>query len=604
MESLAFIGGGSHGLNVMNNKDSKKLQTIHSPKQYSASRKSAVTCTVPNKRMYNPDKNLVMDAIEGVLRASGDRLARLEYTNSIKVVVQNEDKHENLAVLCGGGSGHEPSHAGWVGKGMLSAAVCGDAFASPSTEAVLAGIEAVSGEKGCLVIVMNYTGDRLNFGMAVEKAKKKGIPCRMLIVKDDVSIENAPQPRGIAGTVFVNKIAGAAAEKGYDLEKVYEIASAAAENVYSIGMSMTVCSIPGREPSDRLDGNVVEYGLGIHGEPGVERTEIGSSKVTCEKLVEYLSKRVKDKSKPYSLLVNNLGTLPPLEMSIVVKDCYNALESAGFSKIESISVNTAMTSLNMAGFSMSLLDVSCHEEVRDLLYAPTECLSWQAPVMCVEKPIVKACPPPEEIKFEAPSELTPEGELIKKAIRAAAEAVIKAEPELTKADLIVGDGDCGETLKQGAERILQDLDKMPLNSPPDTLVALGACVKQSMGGTSGVLYSLGFNAAAATVAEKYKSDFASVDWVDCLRSGTEAIMFYGGAKEGMRTMLDALVPAMKQKSGADVAEAAVKGAKSTAEMGAAGAGRSSYIPGEEMKGTADPGATAVGVWLSAIASVL
>ncbi|KAA8496253.1 Dihydroxyacetone kinase [Porphyridium purpureum] len=586
----AFVPNSAHGL------ASTPRGGVHldlAPRRVGAMRMSGEPV---RKRMYNPSHNIVEDAIKGALQHSGGALARLEYQNSVRVVVRNDDtanRKVEVALLSGGGSGHEPSHAGWVGEGMLSAAVCGDVFASPSTEAVLAGIKAVAGEKGALIIVKNYTGDRLNFGVALEKAKKNGIPCRMLIVGDDIAIEDAPQPRGIAGVVLVHKLAGAAAQKGYDLDKVHEIASAAAKNVYSIGMSMTVCSQPGSKPSDRLDGDLVEYGLGIHGEPGVERRTMGSSAETCSHLVEFFSKRLGEdkKSKPYALLVNNLGSLPPLEMSVVVGDACEALHKAGFTNIDSVMVNTAMTSLDMAGFSLTLLDVSCHDEVRELLYAPTTASAWVQPKPYKADIEVKPCPAPEEATFEAPKTLDAAAKLKREVIKRAAESIIKAEPDLTAADLIVGDGDCGLTLKQGAERVIADLDKLPLNSNADLLSALGICVGNSMGGTSGILYSLGFQGAAAEVDKQ--------GWLGGLKAGTEAIMFYGGAKKGMRTMIDALVPALEAENADQAAEAAVKGAASTASMGKAGAGRSSYIPAEDMKGTADPGATAVGIWLKA-----
>lgn len=177
-----------------------------------------------SKRLYNPGSDLVLDGIEGILLASGGKLARLEYRNTVKVVLRNDvdwkEGGDKVALISGGGSGHEPSHSGWVGKGMLTAAVCGDVFASPSTEAVLAAIKAVTGPAGCLVIVKNYTGDRLNFGIAVEKAKQEGIKVDLVVIGDDIAIDDAPQPRGIAGVIFIHKIAGAAAEMGKTLEEV------------------------------------------------------------------------------------------------------------------------------------------------------------------------------------------------------------------------------------------------------------------------------------------------------------------------------------------------------------------------------------------------
>eukprot|EP00183_Erythrolobus_madagascarensis_P002257 CAMPEP_0185849564 /NCGR_PEP_ID=MMETSP1354-20130828/4035_1 /TAXON_ID=708628 /ORGANISM="Erythrolobus madagascarensis, Strain CCMP3276" /LENGTH=267 /DNA_ID=CAMNT_0028550119 /DNA_START=57 /DNA_END=860 /DNA_ORIENTATION=+ len=267
-----------------------------------------------------------------------------------------------------------------------------------------------------------------------------------------------------------------------------------------------------------------------------------------------------------------------------------------------------MTSLDMAGFSLTLLDTSAHPELPSLLQESTNAVAWAKPVPYSAELEVVPCPADvdDAAHFTAPEVVSADGAKLRDAIRAAAEAVVAAEPDLTAADLIVGDGDCGLTLKQGAERVLEDLDSYPVNDAANTLVALGTSVASSMGGTSGVLYSLGFNAAATALSARVASGGTSSTehWLAALKAGGDAISFYGGAKAGMRTMLDALFPAAEAQTAADAAEAAVKGAKSTADMGKAGAGRSSYIKGEDLMGTADPGATAVGVWLSAIAAAL
>src|SRR6056297_2248576 len=172
------------------------------------------------KQFINLKENIVAEAVDGVVAASGGRLARLDGYPHIKVVVRTDWDRSKVAVISGGGSGHEPSHAGFVGRGMLTAAVCGDVFASPSVDAVLAGILAVTGEAGCLLIVKNYTGDRLNFGLAAERARAFGLKVNMVIVDDDIALPDLPQPRGVAGTLFVHKIAGAMAESGASREDV------------------------------------------------------------------------------------------------------------------------------------------------------------------------------------------------------------------------------------------------------------------------------------------------------------------------------------------------------------------------------------------------
>jgi dihydroxyacetone kinase len=188
------------------------------------------------KQFMNSRESLVTEAIDGLLRTSGGKLARLDGYPHIRVVVRTDWDRQKVALVSGGGSGHEPSHAGFVGQGMLTAAVCGDVFASPSVDAVLAGILAVTGKAGCLLIVKNYTGDRLNFGLAAERARAFGLKVSMVIVDDDIALPDLPQARGVAGTLFVHKIAGAMAESGADLDTITGAATAVIKGAISIGM--------------------------------------------------------------------------------------------------------------------------------------------------------------------------------------------------------------------------------------------------------------------------------------------------------------------------------------------------------------------------------
>jgi dihydroxyacetone kinase len=191
-----------------------------------------------------------------------------------------------VALVSGGGSGHEPSHAGFVGQGMLTAAVCGDVFASPSVDAVLAGILAVTGRAGCLLIVKNYTGDRLNFGLAAERARAFGLKVAMVIVDDDVALPDLPQARGVAGTLFVHKIAGAMAEAGADLDTIAAAAQGVIKGAISIGMSLDTCTVPGSPKEDRIAGGKAELGLGIHGEAGVEQVDFSGARAAMQMVVE------------------------------------------------------------------------------------------------------------------------------------------------------------------------------------------------------------------------------------------------------------------------------------------------------------------------------
>lgn len=223
------------------------------------------------KHFVNRRETIVTEALDGLVAASAGRLARLDGYPDIKVVIRADWDGSKVAVVSGGGAGHEPSHAGFVGSGMLTAAVSGEIFASPSVEAVLAGIRAATGPAGCLLIVKNYTGDRLNFGLAAERARAEGVQVEMAIVADDIALPDLPQPRGVAGTLFVHKIAGHLSEAGADLATVAAAARAAAGDIRSLGVALSSCAIPGQPFEARMGEDEAELGLGIHGEPGVER---------------------------------------------------------------------------------------------------------------------------------------------------------------------------------------------------------------------------------------------------------------------------------------------------------------------------------------------
>lgn len=256
-------------------------------------------------QFINAKEDLVTEAIDGLLAASGGALSRLDGYPHIKVVFRSDWDMSKVALVSGGGSGHEPAHAGFVGEGMLTAAVCGEVFASPSVEAVLAGILAVTGDAGCLLIVKNYTGDRLNFGLAAERARALGRKVEMVIVDDDIALPHLPQPRGVAGTLFVHKIAGAMAEDGADLATVAAAAQTVITKVASIGMSLDTCTIPGSTKEDRIGAGKAELGLGIHGEPGVEQVDFSTAMTAMETVVDKLRAHV---SGDTVAIVNNLGS--------------------------------------------------------------------------------------------------------------------------------------------------------------------------------------------------------------------------------------------------------------------------------------------------------
>ena len=322
------------------------------------------------QQFMNSRDTLVTDAINGLIRVSGGSLARLDGYPHIRVVVRADWDKARVALVSGGGSGHEPSHAGFVGVGMLTAAVCGDVFASPSVDAVLAGILAVTGKAGCLLIVKNYTGDRLNFGLAAERARAFGLKVSMVVVDDDVALPDLPQARGVAGTLFVHKIAGALAEQGADLATVTAAAQKVIAGVASIGMSLDTCTVPGSPKEDRIAPGQAELGLGIHGEAGVEQIAFGGARAAMATMLARLAPLAGPGA--HVALLNNLGGTTPLEMSVLADELAQGVLGGRVAHI--VGPATMMTSLDMHGVSVTLLPVD--DDTLALLAAPVGPHAW------------------------------------------------------------------------------------------------------------------------------------------------------------------------------------------------------------------------------------
>lgn len=528
-------------------------------------------------QFINAKEKLVTEAIDGMLRHAGGRLARLDGYPHIKVVVRNDWDRSKVALVSGGGSGHEPSHAGFVGQGMLTAAVCGEVFASPSVDAVLAGILAVTGKAGCLLIVKNYTGDRLNFGLAAERARAFGLKVSMVIVDDDIALPDLPQARGVAGTLFVHKIAGALAEQGADLDTVTDAAKKVINDVASIGMSLDACTVPGSEKENRIPAGKAELGLGIHGEPGVEQVDFSGASQAIAAVVDKLSSNIGP--GPHVALVNNLGSATPLEMSVLVEDL---LKSQIGNQIRWV-VGPAplMTSLDMRGFSISLLPVGDAEEAA--LAAPVGCQAWPG---CHAVGDIEIQPLPDGLTPIAPPPSKHDGHRV--FIEKCCRIFIDAEKDLNALDLKSGDGDTGSTLATAARALIDALDRLPQADITQLYRAIGLELSQTMGGSSGVLLAIFFTAAGDASAN-------GEDAVGSLKAALNRVQEVGGAQLGDRTMIDALSPALDALSGglAAAAAAARKGADATSKIDHARAGRASYISSENLIGHNDPGAEAV-----------
>lgn len=538
-------------------------------------------------QFINSKETLVTEAIDGVLRTAKGRLARLDGYPHIKVVVRTDWDKSKVALVSGGGSGHEPAHVGFVGAGMLTAAVCGDVFASPSVDAVLAGILAVSGPEGCLLIVKNYTGDRLNFGLAAERARAYGIKVSMVIVDDDVALPDLPQARGVAGTLFVHKIAGALAESGADLETVTTAAKRVIGNVASLGMSLDTCTVPGSPKEERIEPGKAELGLGIHGESGVELVDFTTARDAMGQVISRLEKHAGE--GPKVALLNNLGGATALEMAVLAEELAKSDAIGDITHL--VGPAAMMTSLDMRGFSVSILPVGSEE--LELLQSPVALRDWPGchPVCAPEvQPIPDGLTPIKPIPSDDP-------EMAEFVIRCC-DVFIRAEDDLNALDAQSGDGDTGSTLAGAARALKSVINELPLADPTQLYRAIGLELSQTMGGSSGVLLAIFFSAAGDAAS-------SGLPHVEALKAGLARVQEVGGANPGDRTMIDSLLPALEAlPKGLDAAaRAARKGADYTAQIVKAKAGRASYISADRLSGHNDPGAEAVARLFEELAAV-
>ncbi|KZV35492.1 3,4-dihydroxy-2-butanone kinase [Dorcoceras hygrometricum] len=579
-----------------------------------------------SKKLINDPNDVVTEFIEGLVETYPG-LQYLDGFPKVKVVLRADVSartYDKVAVISGGGSGHEPAHAGFVGEGMLTAAICGDVFASPPVDSILAGIRAVTGSMGCLLIVKNYTGDRLNFGLAAEQAKSEGYAVEMVIVGDDCAL---PPPRGIAGrrglagTIFVHKVAGAAAAAGLSLAEVAAEAKRASEMVGTMGVALSVCTLPGQVTPDRLGPGKMELGLGIHGEPGAAVADLQPVDI----VVSHVLKQILSTETNYVpitrgsrivLMVNGLGATPVMELMIAAGKAVPVLQLEHGLAVDRVYTGSFMTSLDMAGFSITVMKAD--QKILNRLDAPTKAPNWPVgtegrPPAKLPIPLPQSRSTKSDESLSRPQQLSPQGYILEVAIESAATAVINLKDSLNEWDSKVGDGDCGSTMFRGASAILEDMKKYyPLNDPAETIKELGSSVRKVMGGTSGILYDIFFRAAYAKLKADCNAIVTPLHWANALEAAIAAVSKYGGASAGYRTLLDALIPAssvLKQKltAGEDPvnafvvsAEAAVAGAKSTKSMRAQ-AGRSSYVSAEVLASVPDPGAMAAASWYQAAA---
>lgn len=326
------------------------------------------------KKMMNQVEDYVAEGIDGFVGANSNVVKRLK---DFPIVVRSHPKEGKVALVSGGGSGHEPAHMGYVGEGMLDAAICGDIFTSPTPDMIYEAIKAVDTGKGVLLIIKNYTGDVMNFEMAMDMAAMDDIKVASVVVNDDVAVEDSTYTagrRGVAGTVFVHKIAGALAERGADLDTVARVAQRVIDQIRTMGVATTSCIVPAAgKPHFDIADDEIELGVGIHGEPGVSREKMATSREIVNQLLDHILDDIDYKQHDVAVMINGLSGTPLSELCIMNYDVMKRLESESISIYRTF-IGEYMTSLDMAGASITLLRLD--DDLKELLDAPTKAVAF------------------------------------------------------------------------------------------------------------------------------------------------------------------------------------------------------------------------------------
>ena len=559
------------------------------------------------RHLFDSPDGLVNKSLRGLV--SYNTNLNLDETN--RVVYDTSHPRSQVSLISGGGSGHEPAWAGYVGTNMLAAAVQGDIFASPSTKQILAGIDAVPSDAGTILVVTNYTGDCLHFGLASEKANAKSdsSSCRIIICGDDVSVGRKGSMvgrRGLAGQIGVLKVMGGAAGAGGSLDDVYDLGVSFSEQIVSIAATLDHCHVPGRAEHGMLEPDEVELGTGPHNEPGYKKLKPAPSPA---ELVGQILTHCLDENDPERgyvkfapgdetmLLISNFGGMSHLETGALVDEVLEQLERDwGMVPCRVVS-GFLETSLNAPAFSVSVINASAAargckysvDQIKDFFDTRTT-TAWESVAgsqggkrRARKDQLVQA--PREEPKVvDSSRDLKVEAGVMEQMLRTACADLVKAEPDLTKWDTVMGDGDCGETLKTGATSLTAALDAglAKSGSVVKVLHELEEIVESKMGGTLGGILGIFFVALRSAVENNI--DLASSKgvvalWGAALSTALASLRRYTPAKVGDRTVMDTLIPfseAMSSGGFADGVNAAVKGAEATKAM-TPRLGRATYV---------------------------
>lgn len=579
----------------------------------------------PGKKLINSVDSCVDDMLKGLVSCHPG--LDLHAKRRVVLIKEWEQRGNKVALVSGGGSGHEPFAAGYVGDGMLTAVSAGSVFASPPASSVLHAIKCVSinSTGGVLVIIPNYTGDCLNFGLAVEWARKREIKVDTVTVGEDCAISelrnsNPPRSRGMCGLVFTYKIGGAMSEEGKSLTEIKNELTKVVNSMATIGVALSACSLPGSPPLFTLAPQEMELGLGVHGEAGASRIKMCSASEAVEIMLDKLtSTLLLSEGDEVAALINNLGGSSHIEEWIVANEVISQLGSQNIS-VRRIYVGPIMTSLDMLGMQICLLRLDAENRDKWLRYldCETNAPAWPGTNLSLPslfKPQKSESDIEEHIVLQEKGLILRNEEtlIFKDCLTAASNAIITEEKHLNELDSGCGDGDCGSTLRRLAEGILEEIGKSSLSCPGKVFLQLANVAETCMGGTSGAVYSLMFISAGAKLEDSSLN--CSKAFEDAWKCSLEGVMKYSTAREGDRTMLDALIPAYNTYSKCTketrddhikalkcAIDAAEKGCLSTQSMKAR-AGRAAYV-NEALLTDVDAGAHGVVLWLKAVCCVL
>ena len=584
------------------------------------------------KKIINAPENVVRELCNGMVMAHPE----LEFISKYKIVKKREINKDKVTLISGGGSGHEPAHAGFVGEGMLDVAVCGDVFASPSQIQIYQGIKESASNKGTLLIIKNYSGDMMNFKNAAYLASEDGINVDYIKVEDDIAVEDSLYTvgrRGVAGTVLVHKIVGAAAELGESLQNVKEVGQKAANNVRSLGFAFTSCTVPAKgTPTFEIGDDEMEYGVGIHGEPGIRREKVISADELAERMVKQLLKDLgisEGSNDEIALLINGFGATPMQELYLFNNSVTRELAKRNI-KIYKTFVGNYMTSIDMAGASISIMKLD--DQLKKLLTMPCD-----TPAFKVSKHIESIAYTDveienlndEEVSFKV--ETDKEYSVIKDnkitlnnimyIVDKMSECIITNEVPFCELDSHAGDGDFGMSVAKGFRQLKREWKEIISKENMSIGSFLDSCsmvIMENCGGASGPIWGSAFRAAGKNVGDL--SELTINDFASMMQSSVKAIQETGkrsfgrGAVVGDKTLIDALVPcadswsesANKEESVIEAfenaAKAAVKGAKNTEQI-VARMGRAGTV-GDRSIGYPDAGAYALGVIFTEISKEL